>query len=651
MSSHKYFDRICCAVTAAVLVITVLFMNAESFGLKRASTVLGYENTLFNTEAVHSIEIVMDGWDDFIADCTDEEYRNCTVIIDNEAYKNVGIRAKGNTSLTQVAAYGNDRYSFKIEFDKYDSSKTYHGLDKLCLNNIIQDNTYMKDYLCYTLMRKADVAAPLCSYAYITVNGEEWGLYLAVEAVEESFLLRNYGKNYGDLYKPDTTDMGGGRGNGKNFDAEQQESADTEALSLGDGEQQPGSSLESNGFKEDRTSGTLRGSDDLLLKYIDDDLESYGNIFDNAKTDITDSDKRRLISALKTLSDTNGAANAVSVEDVIAYFCVHNFVLNFDSYTGSMIHNYYLYEQNGSLYMIPWDYNLAFGGFESSVSAESAVNYPIDTPVSGGSVEDRPMLAWIFADSDYTEMYHSCFEKFISDCFDSGYFSELFGSTVALISEYVEKDPTAFCDYDVFLKGTETLEKFCLLRAESVKKQLNGEIGSEAGTQIVETLVSAEGLSLSDMGSMGNMIGNGNKEFGRDFSDIGSDKNFRETFDTQGGFGISDGAQKNDTNGRENFDGAMPNEPFGDRDIGNFGAENGEGNADGFGFAKPDKGDIGSVPDGQVPDRRDDTVGNGVTDKDTVETNRTTGTTVLLGVSVAVLAMGMLFAFKFRRYR
>lgn len=651
MSSHKYFDRICCAVTAAVLVITVLFMNAESFGLKRASTVLGYENTLFNTEAVHSIEIVMDGWDDFIAGCTDEEYRNCTVIIDNEAYKNVGIRAKGNTSLTQVAAYGNDRYSFKIEFDKYDSSKTYHGLDKLCLNNIIQDNTYMKDYLCYTLMRKADVAAPLCSYAYITVNGEEWGLYLAVEAVEESFLLRNYGKNYGDLYKPDTTDMGGGRGNGKNFDAEQQESADTEALSLGGGEQQPGSSLEFNGFKENRTSGTLRGSDDLLLKYIDDDFESYGNIFDNAKTDITDSDKRRLISALKTLSDTNGAANAVSVEDVIAYFCVHNFVLNFDSYTGSMIHNYYLYEQNGSLYMIPWDYNLAFGGFESSVSAESAVNYPIDTPVSGGSVEDRPMLAWIFADSDYTEMYHSCFEKFISDCFDSGYFSELFGSTVALISEYVEKDPTAFCDYDVFLKGTETLEKFCLLRAESVKKQLNGEIGSEAGTQIAETLVSAEGLSLSDMGSMGNMIGNGNKEFGRDFSDIGSDKNFRETFDTQGGFGISDGAQKNDTNGRENFDGTMPNEPFGDRDIGNFGAENGEENADGFGFAKPDKGDIGSVPDGQVPDRRDDTVGNGVTDKDTVETNRTTGTTVLLGVSVAVLAMGLLFAFKFRRYR
>ena len=35
---------------------------------------------------------------------------------------------------------------------------------------------------------------------------------------------------------------------------------------------------------------------------------------------------------------------------MIRYFVVHNFVCNFDSYTGSMIHNYYLYEEDGQLY-------------------------------------------------------------------------------------------------------------------------------------------------------------------------------------------------------------------------------------------------------------------------------------------------------------
>ena len=123
------------------------------------------------------------------------------MVIDGESYKNVAIRAKGNTSLSSVRQLGSQRYSFKIEFDHYDSGKTYHGLDKLCLNNLIQDNTMMKDYLVYRLMGNFGVASPLCSYVYITVNGEDWRLYLAVEAVEDAFLERNYGKEAGELYK------------------------------------------------------------------------------------------------------------------------------------------------------------------------------------------------------------------------------------------------------------------------------------------------------------------------------------------------------------------------------------------------------------------------------------------------------------------
>ena len=218
MSTHKHIDIICCVVLALTLVLTMLFMNAESFGIQKSDSVMGYETTLFDTSKVHTINIIMDDWDEFTENCKSEEYYACTVVIDNEAYKNVAIRGKGNTSLSQVT---NDRYSYKIEFDHYDSSTTYHGLDKLCLNNIIQDNTYMKDYLCYQMMNAMGVASPLCSYVYITVNGEDWGLYLAVEGVEESFLQRNYGSDYGELYKPDSTSMGGGRGNGEQFDMDE----------------------------------------------------------------------------------------------------------------------------------------------------------------------------------------------------------------------------------------------------------------------------------------------------------------------------------------------------------------------------------------------------------------------------------------------
>ena len=217
MATHKNFDKVCCVVLALCLALTALFMNGESLGLQAAAREMGYESRLFDTASVHTIDIVMEDWEGFLETAQREEYSLCSLVIDGETYENVAIRGKGNTSLTQVEQYGNSRYSFKVEFDHYDNALNYYGLDKLSLNNLIQDNTMLKDYLCYQLMGSFGVDAPLCSFVYITVNDEDWGLYLAVEGVEESFLQRNYGSGYGELYKPDSQSMGGGRGNGGAF--------------------------------------------------------------------------------------------------------------------------------------------------------------------------------------------------------------------------------------------------------------------------------------------------------------------------------------------------------------------------------------------------------------------------------------------------
>lgn len=129
------------------------------------------------------------------------------------------------------------------------------------------------------------------------------------------------------------------------------------------------------------------GSSDVKLQYIDDNPDNYSNIFDNAKTDISDTDQNRLIEALRRFGAGEDIANTVDVYAVMRYFVVHNFVCNDDSYTRTMIHNSYLYEANGQLAMLPWDYNLAFGGFRSD-NATSVINASIDSPVSGGSLSD-----------------------------------------------------------------------------------------------------------------------------------------------------------------------------------------------------------------------------------------------------------------------
>lgn len=543
------------------LAVTLMLCFPDAVGIQAASKTLGYESRLFDTSYVHSIDIVTDDWDSFIENCESEEYSSCAVVIDGESYKNIAIRAKGNTSLSRVANYGNDRYSFKIEFDHYNDATTYHGLDKLCLNNIIQDNTYMKDYLCYTMMNYAGVSSPLCSFAYITVNGEDWGLYLAVEAVEDSFIERNYDST-GSLYKPDSMSMGGGRGNGKDFDQDDfdfskfdkfnaENSAETDTSDSTDTSSktdfQPPQMGNFGGRKGDKGGFVGMGSDDVKLVYTDDDFDSYENIFDNAKTDITDSDKTRLINSLKALN-SDDAASTVDVDAVIKYFAVHNFVCNFDSYTGSMIHNYYLYEKDGILSMIPWDYNLAFGGFFGGSDSTSMINFPIDSPVSGGDTDSRPMLAWIFADEEYTELYHEALSEFIANYFESGYFEEEIDRVTALISPYVEKDPTKFCTYDEFTEGVAALKEFCTLRAESVRGQLDGTIPSTSDAQSEDSsaLISGLSVSISAMGSMnvGGGMGGGKQDGG---------------FGTppDGNFGDFDGTPPEMPNS-DNSDGQMP---------------------------------------------------------------------------------------------
>ncbi|MBO4676711.1 MAG: CotH kinase family protein [Oscillospiraceae bacterium] len=574
MSTHKNIDRICVVIIVLCLLLTLLFMNGKALGLQSASRTMGYEQTLFDTSKVHTINIIIDDWDSFISTCESETYSACTVVIDNEAVKNVAIRGKGNTSLSTVKTMGSERYSFKIEFDQYEDGKNYHGLDKLSLNNLIQDNTCMKDYLAYRLMGEFGVDAPLCSFAWITVNGEDWGLYLAVEGIEDSFLQRNYGRDTGELYKPDSMSFGGGGpGNGKDFNMEDFMNRDAEDSSsdsdsgfgsgalpegfdpsrFGDGappegfdfsgeppegfgpgqsgEQppegfdpsqfggrpsegtDPAGSGEDGGQPEGETGAGRRrggfdfggvfggmGSTDVKLRYIDDDPDSYSNIFNNAKTDITKADRTRLIQALKKLTAYEDLEDVVDVDEVIRYFVVHNYVCNGDSYTGSIIHNYYLHESDGQLSMIPWDYNLAFGSFQGS-DATDTVNDPIDTPMSVSDPDDRPMWGWIQSSGEYAEMYHAYFAEFLDTVDIQGIIDE----ACALIRPYVEKDPTAFCTLEEFEAGVETLRTFCALRTESVRGQLEGTIPSTDAGQREDSssLVDASGITISAMGSMG----------------------------------------------------------------------------------------------------------------------------------------------------
>ena len=463
MIKSNRIDIICAALTACAIMLTALFMNGQALGLQTATANPPYAYGLFDESRVHTIDIIMPDFDELLENALDEEYMLCNVTIDGELVSSVGIRTKGNNSLHLTSEYGSDRYSFKIKFDKYNKGFKYQGLDVLSLNASFQDNVYMKDYMTYDMMRHMGIPSPLCSFIYISVNGEAFGLYVAIEEIETSFARRNFGTNHGNLYKPDYKSL-----NDENAD--------------------------------------------VALIYTDDDFESYDNIWREAKQDINSIDKRRLINALKILGSGENLEKAVDTDMVMRYMAVQAFTLNFDSYLGRTGHNYYLYEENGRLMMLPWDYNLAYAtyalGIKNPVNDSTMfVNYPIHTPYSGDVMLKRPMFHNLMKEDEYFNLYNTHFHSFIDTYFESGYFSAKLQSTVELIAPYVQKDPTKFCSYDDFLLAADTFERLCLLRAESVRGQLEGIIPSTILGQEADkaAFIDASGIWIPDLGDLSDM--------------------------------------------------------------------------------------------------------------------------------------------------
>ena len=642
MIENKKITVVVAALTLAACLFTGVFTFwPQALGVVQSSSRPEYFS-LFDPLSIMTVDITADEgeWAEMLESAIDEQYISCDVSVNGERYFSVGIRPKGNSSLSTVYSSDSDRYSFKLEFDHYEAGRSYYGLDKLCLNNIIQDNTYMKDCLTYRLMADFGVDAPLCSYVYITVNGEDWGLYLAAEGVEEGYMQRT-GKTRGNLYKPDSLSMGGGRGNGRGFNMDGLDWDEEGAPAFGDfqpGERpdrgmnspdQPAVPEESAGNESgfpapggmpeppDFAGGGM-GAADVKLQYTDDDPESYANIFESAKTAVTDADEERLIEALKKLGE--GDPSALDIEQVLRYFVVHNYVCNGDSYTGSMVHNYYLYEEEGRLSMIPWDYNLAFGTFQAQ-NAPAMVNDPIDTPLSVTGGGDRPMFDWITGSTAYTELYHQYFAEFLETADPAGLISEM----SELIAPYVEKDPTKFCTYEEFQTGVQTLTEFCRLRTESVAGQLAGTIPADSDGQTAEpsALVDASGLKLSEMGTM-------NHGGGRSRDTFGPNAGTAPQAEGEDPANSKAPAMNADSGERDGL--AAPTAP----------------QAEGEDPANSKVPAMNAVPPtGGIPDR---TAFNGAPGGFREETAAGPEALILLGVSAAILLVGILLVKRYRRW-
>ena len=452
--------------------LVVVFCVAAYFVVDRADSATDtYAAHIFQEDTVNEINIEIDeaDWQDMLENPLEEEYHKANVTINGETVGNVAIRTKGNTSLTSVANSDSDRYSFKLDFDYYDNNGNYYGLKKLCLNNNYSDNSSMREYISYKIMGEMGLDVPECAYSHITVNGEEWGLYLAVEPVDEVFLAEHFADATGDLYKP-----------------------------------------EGMGYT---------GAD---LVYNGDDISAYTGL--NLKTNLNSSDGKEILALMQALEDGEGLEEVLDVEKALKYIAANVALANFDSYLGMTTHNFYLYEENGRFTIIPWDMNLAFGGFgggevdiyeptkqgmggfgggdkrkdtqdnnavpnaaentEAQADANNQPQPPDNADMRGMPSMDsgeKPLVTTLLENETYRSMYEGYLKEIAEKYFTQEYMTELVTKIHDLIAPYVQNDPTAFCTYEEFEQACSTdptdqysLVYYAVNMAESIENQLNG---------------------------------------------------------------------------------------------------------------------------------------------------------------------------------
>lgn len=549
-----------------------------------------YEQTLFGGKNMIEINFELDesDWESLLKNAVAEEYCTADVTVNGKTYAKAGIRPKGNTSLFMVASTDSDRYSFKVKFDEYVDGQNCDGLSELILNNNYADATMMKEAVAYDMFSFLGADAPLYNYARVSVNGKYWGCYLAVESVEEEFCQRHYGNDIGELYKPDSMEMGGGRGNmkdrnmddvkkmmGEDEESDADENKDKDGASDAkdgadkksedaadskdaksdekngsdaapqmpdmsnmqppegfDGDMpdmsnmpQPPEGFDGNmpqppGGKDGKDGKTGKpgmpggfapggGGSGANLNYTDDDLDSYSSIWDGSVFDSSKGDHKRVVKALKAVcsegADAETLEQYLDVDNILKYMAVNTFVVNLDGLTGNMAHNYYLHEKDGQLNIIPWDYNLAFGGFASG-DASSVINFPIDTPFSKNvSEEDRQLFFALLNDDEYKQTYYDYLQKLCKQYVQGGKLSETLARFHAQIDDAVRDDPTSFYDYDAYEAAGTMFERVLQLRAESILGQIDGSIPKTWAAQEKDSssLIDCTGIDLKVLGSQG----------------------------------------------------------------------------------------------------------------------------------------------------
>ena len=448
-------------------------------------------------QEVH-IEIEENNFNYLLQNAIDEPYVMATsVTIGDTTLGYCGLKTKGAYTLEHAYTDnpGSDRFSFTVNFGKYIKKADYgqkqdfYGCNKISFNNFYFDKSMMKEFLALKLMDEMGLPTPQYGLAKLYINGEYYGVYAMVEAMDETILEQYYGVDDDELSsylcKPEGTKF------------------------LYKDIEEDASPLWEN--DED----TYKDVEDMLptvkewVRKLN--LLSEGLDFDGNEIDVN---SEEYIEALGQIMD---------IDETVRYFAAHSWLCQLDNmFVGEKNFGLYIDKEGKSL-IVPWDYDLSFGCYYPS-TAENTANYDVDSmkmlagwgqntiglTVNENSYKEFPLFNVIFQNDELMEKYHN----YMKDCsriaalggtveatgksYDPAYFysyieameEELLAAAAEELADNVYYMNGANQPSDV-KKALPNLAKIVAMRAVGVVNQIDG----------IDSIVCGAGCDLSTLGN------------------------------------------------------------------------------------------------------------------------------------------------------
>ena len=276
------------------------------------------------------------------------------ISINGIAWSNVAIRVRGKKNTEAVFESGSNKYSYKLDFNEFDNKNEFYELDGLYLNNMMEDGSYIGQYISYKLMEKLGGVTPYYSLAKVQIDdgAAEW--YLVTEEFNNSFAKRVTGDD----------------GTVCLFKAE----------------------------NEDAILSTTDGPLNYDPKYGEDGSDSYID---------------KLISVLNNPNSlATDIEEVLDVDSVLKSFAVNYVVGNYSGYQGSDPDNFYLLYDNGIITYIDGSFEGAGGNYRKDTGYSLSVSK--EMPLFDVVDEERPLVTVLLSNEEYYKKY----EGYVNQLFD-----------------------------------------------------------------------------------------------------------------------------------------------------------------------------------------------------------------------------------------